>query len=154
MLVISCTRNACQVYVTCLLHFFLFISFHLFSFFTSPLIPCLFFFHVNVSFLAHFIPLPLSNLLLQFSLTSFLPLLSSTFHIPSDWFPSLSNFSSNAARAAFQPTASGAASLCALLMRLRAGKPRKSQVQGYPQHGLCRAWDPCGQHCSPCLIIW
>lgn len=38
--------------------------------------------------------------------------------VPSDWFLCPSNFSSNAARAAFHPPASGAASLCALLMRL------------------------------------
>lgn len=59
---------------------------------------------------------------------SYPPLPSPTLHAPSDWFLCPSNFSSNAARAAFHPPASGAASLCALLMRLRAGKPRKCQV--------------------------
>lgn len=78
------------------------------------------------------------------SLSSFPPLLSSAFHIPSDRFLCLSTFSSNAARAAFQPTASGAASLFALLMRLRAGESRKSQVEGSTQHGQCRAWMPRG----------
>lgn len=58
---------------------------------------------------------------------SFPPLSSPPLRVPSDWFLCPSNFSSNAARAAFHPPASGAASLCALLMRLRAGKPRKCQ---------------------------
>lgn len=80
---------------------------------------------------------------------SFPPLPSPTLHAPSDGFLCPSNFSSNAARAAFHPPASGAASLCALLMRLQAGKPRKCQVWGRTQHGLCRAWEP-----LPCPIIW
>lgn len=63
-------------------------------------------------------------------LPPFPPLLSSASHVPSDRFLCLSTFGSNAARAAFQPTASGAASLCPLLMRLRAGTSRKSQLQG------------------------
>lgn len=142
---ISYTRNGRQVYITCFLHFFLFVSFHPVSFFTCPFIPYLFYFPFQCFLprILHFLPsFKCSSPIL--SLASFPPLLSSTFHIPSDWFLCLSNFSSNAARAAFQPTASGAASVCALPMRLRAGKSRKSQVQGYMQHRPCRAWEPRG----------
>lgn len=136
---ISCTRNACQVYVTCLLHFFSLRFLPSFFLFHIPLYSLPFLLSMSPSFHTSFPSLFQILFSNSFSLTSFPPLLSSTFHISSDWFLSLSNCSSNAARAAFQPAASGAASLCALLMRLRAGKPRKSQVQGYPQHGLCRA---------------
>lgn len=122
------------------LTFFLFISLHPFFFLTFPFIPFPFTFECllpcilhSPSSSKHSPPIP--------SLASFPPLLSPAFHVPSDWFPCLSNFSSNAARAAFQPTASGAASLCALLMRLRAGKPRKSQEEGWAQRGLRRAWE-------------
>lgn len=53
--------------------------------------------------------------------------------MPAEWFVCLSHFSSNAARAALHPTASGAASVYPLLGRLRAGKTRKLWVQRHTQ---------------------
>lgn len=116
-----------QVYITCLLIFFLFISFHPFSFFFFHIPLSSFIFRFNVSFPTSTVSLPPSNVLPRFSLLHPSLLCPPPLHVPSDWFLCPSNFSSNAARAAFHPPASGAASLGALLMRLRAGKPRKCQ---------------------------
>lgn len=118
-----------QVYITCLLIFFLFISFHPFSFSFFFSYPPLIFYFPFQCLLPHVHLFPpsfkCSSPILPSA--SFPPLSSPPLRVPSDWFLCPSNFSSNAARAAFHPPASGAASLCALLMRLRAGKPRKCQ---------------------------
>lgn len=129
-----------RLYITCLLHVFSSFPSILFPFSRPPLFLTFFIFHFCLLPCILHSPPSFKRSPPILSLASRPPLPSSAFHVPSDWFLCLSNFSSNAARAAFQPTASGAASLGALLMRLRAGKPRKCQVEGSAQQGLCGAW--------------
>lgn len=135
---VSCARNVCQLYITCLLHFFSSFPSTLFSFFTSP------------SYLFYFpFPHPLPHILLFPSLfQTSLP--DSPFciphppshHVPSAWSLYLSSFSSNTTRAAFLPAASGVASLGALLMGPRARKPCKCQAEVTP-HGAAPCVKPC-----------
>jgi len=155
VLVMSYTRDAEVRCTLRLLHFFLFISFHPFSFFASRFIPYHFYFPFQRLFprILHSPPLFIRSAPFL-PLASFPPLLSAASPVPSDRFLCLSTSSSNASRAAFRPTASGAASLCALLMRLRAGKSRKSGAPGSPRRGRCGARAPRGQRCSPCRVIW